>query len=172
MQGDGPESGDGSPKYGRLSLPPKTVSSRWRAAAVVLVVLLAIVAVLPLVLTHQSTIVDTRVQWQEYAVPGGPGSQNETYVVPGSICPRSNPAGPVLIAVNWPTSNAAPLVRVRVWTVLPLDTPPFMEIELLFQSNNGTSGSGTFNPVPTCGQAWTVDDDATAATPVAVIASF
>jgi hypothetical protein len=168
MQRDAPQAGDESKKYGRIPLPPKAVSPRWRFAAVVLVVLLVVVAILPFVLTSQTTSVETSVQWHQYSIPGGPGSQNETSVAPGTFCPSSNPVGPVLLAVNWSTSHDVPLVHVRVWTVLPLESPPYWGVDLLFQSSSGTSGSGTFNALPACGQVWTVDDNATAATTVTV----
>ena len=155
-------------KYGRVPLPPNTVSPRWRFAAIVLAVLLAVVAVLPFALTYQSTSTETRVQWRQYSIPGGPSSQNSTFVAPGTFCPRPTPVGPIVFALNWSSSGGVPIIHVRVWTVLATNSPPGWEPDLLYTSNSGTSGFGTFNPVPYCGQSWTVDDNATATTIVTV----
>jgi hypothetical protein len=122
-----------------------------------------VVAILPFVLTSQSTSIETRVQLHQYSVPGGQGSQNYTVVAPGTFCPSSTPVGPTFFAVNWTTSGGVSLVHLRVWTVVAPQN-----IELLYVSNSGTSGSGTFNPIPSCGDSWTVDDNATAPTTVTV----
>lgn len=130
--------------------------------------LLVIVAILPFVLTYQSTSTEIRVQWHQYRIAGGPGSQNSTFIAPGTFCPSSTPHGPTFFAVNWSSSDGVPLVHVRVWTVLATNSPPGWEVDLLYASSSGTSGFGTFDPLPTCGQSWTVDDNATATTSVTV----
>jgi hypothetical protein len=163
MEGKYPEAGGQSPTYGKVPLPPKAVSPRWRVGAVILIVVLAVVAILPFVLTYQASNTETAVQWHQYSFPGGPGSLNYSQVAPGTFCPWHTAVGPILFTLTWLAAHGVSLVHVRVWTVV---NPP--NITLLYVSSGGSSGSGSFNPLPTCGQSWFVDDYAMAATTVTV----
>jgi len=163
-----PERGNSPPSYGRLEENPKTVSRLWAAATMVLAILLVVVAVLPFVLTRQSTSVETRVQWHQYSVAGGLGVENVTVVASETYCPISTPMGAVLFALNWTSSSTVPVENVRVWTLVSTDTAPYWKGEVLYQSGSGTSGFASFNPLPLCGAAWFVDTNATATTTVTV----